>query len=430
MTLRQFTVSVQPASGDWWSGLAEKTWTRLAGGSGFGSAFQNGATLSSLNPNLPAVVAGTASSQGQAGHRGVIIAWCGACVNTSDLEYILAANGGHGDYWGNEVYAFKVNQAVPAWYRLTEPTPVGYTPGYLLAPSGTTSVRYADGRPRSMHTSSTQVYGNGKVWIMSQCAAAADASGGTNVWSFNRATLGVGTTPLAHNGGAGPWTDLGNPTPSLNNSGNAFGMSAYDPTRLHAWGFTGYPNGSKAIVRVDTQTSTLTTYSSAANVVNADWQSQCAVVAPDLDILVVTDQVTTNVYVMSLANPGAGFTTRSTTGLTEPGAYGGPNAWGAVYHQPSSSSLAMDPRTHTNGQVWKLKIPRAGGAVNLSVPWEWTKINKNGTVSPTHEVPSAGTYNRFNIVPDMGDGRAALMFTGGTGAGYTYIYKLPTTEIT
>lgn len=77
-------------------------------------------------------------------------AFSGACVDTSRKE-LLVWGGGHGDYTGNEVYAFNVNPASPnylTWRRKTFPS----------TPLNNDSEANADGSPASRHTYSGILY--------------------------------------------------------------------------------------------------------------------------------------------------------------------------------------------------------------------------------------------------------------------------------
>jgi len=80
-------------------------------------------------------------SPGGGGVAGVIGAWGGGAYDTR-RDRLMVWGGGHGDYAGNEVYAFDVRTL--KWLRLNEPSKdVGGVEG-----SGV----YPDGNPRSVHT--------------------------------------------------------------------------------------------------------------------------------------------------------------------------------------------------------------------------------------------------------------------------------------
>ncbi|MGD8937845.1 MAG: hypothetical protein PVJ72_00570 [Gammaproteobacteria bacterium] len=75
--------------------------------------------------------------------KNVMAAWSGAAFDTKRAT-LLVWGGGHGDYWGNEVYAFNVNTL--SWKRLNDP----YWPAKKL--KGTHSWYPENSSPGSRHT--------------------------------------------------------------------------------------------------------------------------------------------------------------------------------------------------------------------------------------------------------------------------------------
>ncbi len=77
--------------------------------------------------------------------RNVIRAWSGAAYDTQ-RDRLLVWGGGHGDYGGNELYAFDVNTMT--WSIIWGPTP-----GNLIPPPGSPcNETYPDGNPAARHT--------------------------------------------------------------------------------------------------------------------------------------------------------------------------------------------------------------------------------------------------------------------------------------
>ncbi|MEM7356574.1 MAG: Ig-like domain-containing protein, partial [Acidobacteriota bacterium] len=70
----------------------------------------------------------------------VITCWSGAAYDSLENRMIVWG-GGHGQYGGNELYAFDLD--LLQWTRLTEPS---------IIDQDDTAETYADGRPRSVHT--------------------------------------------------------------------------------------------------------------------------------------------------------------------------------------------------------------------------------------------------------------------------------------
>lgn len=80
---------------------------------------------------------------------GVITAWGGATLDTTRGRLVVWG-GGHGDYRGNEVYTFDLQDLV--WSRIWGPTPLEQIP------EGDAFETYADGNPGSRHTYSGLSY--------------------------------------------------------------------------------------------------------------------------------------------------------------------------------------------------------------------------------------------------------------------------------
>ena len=82
---------------------------------------------------------------------GVVVAESGAAFDTNRNRFMVWG-GGHGDYSGNEIYAFDVDTL--AWDRIEDPTPNNLTPGF----DGPHNETYPDGKPASRHSYDSLVY--------------------------------------------------------------------------------------------------------------------------------------------------------------------------------------------------------------------------------------------------------------------------------
>lgn len=116
------TASAYPA---WRDGQAVGEWREISG-----------TALSSVAPSpTPA---------GSTGPSSKTDAWTSFAVDTRTSKIYSAANGGHGDYAGNEVNAVDLSLDSPAWSQLRAPTAAG---------SVTSNTDYySDGRPSARHT--------------------------------------------------------------------------------------------------------------------------------------------------------------------------------------------------------------------------------------------------------------------------------------
>lgn len=81
--------------------------------------------------------------------QGAIEAWNGLAGDIVKNRLYSAANGGHADYSGNEVYELDLASEAPSWKLLREPTPMSLV---RKSPDDGHFPYYLDGRPASTHT--------------------------------------------------------------------------------------------------------------------------------------------------------------------------------------------------------------------------------------------------------------------------------------
>jgi hypothetical protein len=110
--------------------------------------------LSDLKPSPDVAAGGSPDVNGLemlGGLSGRIEAWVGLAADTVNNRIYSAANGGHADYAGNEVYELDLLQAEPTWVMLRAPSPTNviYRGNYNL---GIYPDYYRDGRPGSTHS--------------------------------------------------------------------------------------------------------------------------------------------------------------------------------------------------------------------------------------------------------------------------------------
>jgi len=136
--------------------------------------------------------------------NNVINAWGGATLDTL-RNRLLFWGGGHGDYYGNEVYALNLNDST--FERLTDPS-TGFTLGGVCADS------LPDGNPTSRHTYGGLAYIAHADVMFAYGGSRACGSGGfgTDVWTLNLTT--------------NSWTQM---VATGLNPGKAIVASQYDP---------------------------------------------------------------------------------------------------------------------------------------------------------------------------------------------------------
>lgn len=447
MVARTFIIPVTAASGApaWFTSLVEKRWTAIPG-------------INTLN---------AVSSGASLGFGGTFTdmtwAWTGGCVDQTRGELLFVANGGHANWAGNDVYACSIRSASPQWYRLTDPSPSSViTPVPCQSGSSTVSTSnlpagqghdpvgyaamYLDGRMRAVHGWHTVQFANGKAWYPTQASPAGVGNSTSHAWSFNRNFAGIPTAPggsaLAWANNAGPWTWLGCSDGSGTGStqrGTSFGTAppaALDPVSGKIW-MAHALQAMRVWMSLDTATGTI----QRSNVVNiyANNTGQdgrwAAVVtdptgqdryrlwvapAPDAGGLLVLNLKAADPYATAAWSVK---TVSNLAALTTAGL-------GAVYHAPSRSILLGDPRSLTAGQIVKLQVPVNGdGTFNSSGVWAVSTITPAlGSAAISVNGGNAGTWSKFNMIADMGNGQSCLVVCVETGSP-TYAYKLPMGEL-
>lgn len=412
----------------WWTALPDGQWAAIA----------SAGTLSAVAP--PTV------SDSDTGQRAIISAWNGATVDQANRRFILLANGGHGDYAGNEGYRLDLGSATPAWQRFFDPTP-NSSLIFNDSPGGSFALN-AEGRPRSMHTSGFQCFGDGYVWYP-YCNAYSSPSGGCmpGIACFNMNNAGVAQAlasivTLVWDGTIGPWmffggiSDKGSGISQDGVTGAAsFGVSVFDRVghRVFGLGGLGSDRTNSYVWYVSTARSSLGSSASyKLNNGNPYADFRWAICAYDLNIIVAADGAHGRIVVFDLTNVGGSGWYQAVT-PSGSGYYGGGVSGpfpGAGYVAANHMIAVGDP-PHIGNQIYKLQIPTkvtsSGSTVyDSSGAWVWTSSTPGGaTVTyPDDTKP----FTRFNIIENMGDNTAALIYVGGVSAP-TYVYKVPATGL-
>ena len=446
------------AAPEWVRAMTPGTWTAICGGAGYGSSYQNGARILDVVPSpMPTCPAATPH------YSGIVDSWGGGTVDQQKGELLFVCNGGHADYPGNESYALAFRNGTPAWRRLTEPTPNSVMS--VINSGYPTEYYYPDGFPRSMHTSGFPTFGDYKVWFPFSNSVT-DAAGNSvdQVSSFNRydATLlsydnmgqvlpysvmttygatGPTSTPIGPYNyyGTGNVTNLGNNAP--------FGYGIFDRWAHRVYGFSNYSTSALAIWSFPTIGASAGVssglYTGGATPPRPAWI--CSVY--DLRLIVFGanggyDNGTVWVYDIAseIANGGPNKgTLTQVTNITGTGWYGatvgssGMCDSGAAYVARNRSIAVGSPRDIA-GTIYKLAIPTTtdsyGRTVyNPSGQWVWTNFTPSGaSTNPANWIEGGlandGTFSKWNIIENMGDGNSGIVFCGRV-EGPTYVYKIP-----
>jgi hypothetical protein len=392
---------------------------------------------------------------------GITTAWCGAAYDSDAQELLYVANGGHGDYAGNEAYALALWSDSPYWYRLTDPTPSSLM-NAIYDNAGSSSVAgypqndattqkwphavYRDGRSRAMHTSGHPVYvprsapGGGRVWFPVQSSIESGSGGPSlGVVSFNRYHEGTPTNrtqrPLPHPGttfledakSAGPWACHG----VVNNrgyyaTGLTFGYSWLAPDGK-IWTVGGYSEAAPTFY-VDPATGHGEVVAAGNFSHRPVGVALCEATAerPSPVLIAVMPQGG-DIYVFDIS--ARTWSRKSCTGSSPNipiGNYAIPRTFGgATGHRNALYFLA--PQFH-GGTILKLNIPTSASTFNSATwPNAWTTVPGSTTGGPPNDT-EGGTYSRARVVTfDRAGDVAVMVFNGGESGGYaqpTHVFRL------
>lgn len=410
------TSCVPPPPGQapsWFLNMTEGTWTEVAGSAG-----------QRIQDCLPSPVPNNGAGQVQGSPDSIATAWTGGAVDQARGEYILAGNGGHADYPGNEAYAISMRDPTPRWRRISDPTP-NSSLIFDDAPTASGALN-ADGRPRAMH-STFECYGDGRVWFPLQNSYASPSGGSSKgLVSYSRDSLGNASTPLPWTGSnLGPWavhSPINFASVGISDlSSVIFGVGVFDRVGHKVWGLGGNSANYTVYWSVDTTGSTLGQNRVYKQNKSFGHWGGWAVVAHDLRILVAGDHLRNVITVLNLDAVGTANDWQQVSNVTGTGFY--QSGAGGVYIPASRSIACGDPRT-TGASIKKLQIPTklSGGNVvyDPAGQWVWSSLNPGGAV-PT----AAGrAYSKWNIVEDMGNGQSAIVALTKID-GPVYVYKVP-----
>lgn len=320
-----------------------------------------------LRPQVPNPI-----PPGYVGPPAVMGAWSGGAYDYR-RDRLMVWGGGHGDYGGNEVYAFDI--ATLAWSRVWGPTPNTEIP-----PVGSSicSETYADGHPASRHTyAGLQILGSGLFWAQGGSLYCGSGAMGVDAWTLDPST--------------GSWTML---APPPKEGVGSTPKAAYDPQTGHVF-LQRYADFDE----YDPSTKTW----SVRGTYSAGWQGDemTAAVDPVRRLWVAVGNGHLRVWDLS-TNP-ATLTEPSTVGgstvigATAPGFEYDPNLKAFVAWVSGSDVYSLDMGTMT----WTIHPAAATNVVTPSPP------------------QMTGTFGRFRYIPS----KNAYVLVSGIDED-AFIYKL------
>lgn len=329
---------------------------------------------------------------GNSNFKTLVTTWCGGILNTVGVfhggafipgHFLVLFGGGHGDYAGNELYAYgPLESNTPIWRRLSDPS---IPPAVCLPPSEPNyyNPRASDGRPVSRHTYDTLVYLPTRNRMLCIGAPATHANGD----SFNISDIfDFSVDPYLQN----PWTINDDGFTGLNSYSALNLMSGYNKTTGKAWGLGhGQPNG---LMSFDAATLT---WSPGISKANPYGSSGCkAGLDPNSNLLVwcarafnaaPTTQLT--VCALDLRTPSSSIYAPVVEGTPPPLV-----RTVLDYDELGQRFVAWADTGKTLYFLTPGANPYAGGD-----PWTWSSVTPAGGVTPALQTPN-GTFGRFRMI--------------------------------
>lgn len=309
------------------------------------------------------------------GPRAVLSAWSGAVLNTVGVwisgvftpgTFLILWGGGHGDWSGNEVYAYgPLDADSPVWRRIIDPS----------VPGANDTDFAPDGRPVSRHTYDTLHY-DPVTNKMFACGRQGNYQTGLGTTPGGD-MLDFGINPLAAN----PWSahNTGFPSGGGGGVGSIDAQGGINPVTRLIWQVQ--KGNGNYLVKRDIDAGTWTAY--AKDNPNGAPDSKGSL--DYLNNLLVTRGTSGQILVQNLASPTSALYTPSVTGSA-----------------PAAGDTAMD-WDHAGGRhafwsggktLWFL-TPGANPAPGGDA-WTWTSTTPAGGATPA-AAEGNGTFGRFRV---------------------------------
>jgi hypothetical protein len=304
--------------------------------------------------------------------QAVMIAWSGGIYDV-DRERLVVWGGGHGDYAGNEVYAFgPLTSDTPRWERLTNPS----------VPWAENTSRASDGRPVSRHTYNYITYLPAPHNKMMSCTVGAQYSNG-----FGGG--GVDFYDFTVNGMTGqPWS-IGPTAPNNEYSVNTYCI--YNPSTNSVF-YQSTGSGNSQLQEYSLTTRTWTSH------LRYDPASHATPAVDTKRNLIVTTGSDHGLQVYNPANPKVAPLRVTSSG---------PKAIEAASFPGFAYDSANDQFVGWSGgsALYTLKAP----ADPKTGTWVWSQLalDAGNIVTPTapagvrHSGYVIGTFGRFRYVPSQ-----------------------------
>lgn len=328
--------------------------------------------------------------------RTLTMPWIGAAVDQTARKFVIANPGGHNDGGSNAVYEWRAADASPNWYRTRAGTVVGYTP------DAANSVAVdASGQPTHTHSYHRPLVAAGRFWLpgidsgsssngfWSTATVSYDLSQTSNgVWrSHGRLTTGSIPKWL---GGSAAYDSINNRIfsfPQAENSGPGY-----------------YFNVSTVLAAADSTSGAQVSGSTAINGPGfGSWVYSASVVSVQHARLIFCAFSDTGgfsgIRSLQLNNLGAGWTSHTISGTAPFNVYGG----GFVRHESANRFYSYGS---SGNMIRVFDVP-----ATVTNAWTSRSVTLGGATAPgTQSDNGSQGFSRFNIIQDMGNGEACLLW--------------------
>ena len=351
----------------------------------------------SVNPEYP----DAPPWRGSTGQPSVINAWNGGAFarDVGRLGSLLAFGGGHSNYYGNEIYAFDLENR--SWSRVTDPFVASKEVLTAFYEHG----EFSDGSPLPPHTYDYVDYhpGTRSFVVLRGIQQLYVPSGGVSagpphLFDFDDGKWRRGAAP------AGPY--------------NSAGWSAYDARRDLFW--VNPPNGTVGFRSFDpnarSDAGVVGAWSRAYSARKKGRGDGVAGYDPVRDLIVYTDFASSPgvVYALDLENPAADPVALRDTGRPPGAAKGHGWDWsglrGSMIYWPRKGGAEVH-ELRPSDRDWR------------SGSWTWNPLAvADNAVTPQSMTRENGVYSRFRIVTFQ-DAEVALVFNRVDGP--VYAFRIP-----
>lgn len=352
------SVSIVSGAPAWFTSLANKEW---------GTPVTNWLGSSGVKDPLA-----DSTNQG-GGHKNIIDAWTGMLADQDNKMIALLANGGHSDYWGNEVYSCDLSQESPAWTRRRDATAKEGSSGDVYV--------WSDGRPAPTHTNNSLIAAEGRWFMLGMTAGPYNGSSNeryqweydhvTDDWVLHSSTVGIASTGF---GLVAMYWPAGRLLIKASQDYTYF-FSVDDPSTIveSANGTPG--NGGKMCGGVDTTNDIMLTWQSAGSN-NYRWRK-----------LATSGDRTANSSILTASGTPPSFETAQ-----------------FHWHAPSGAFLTW---AGTGSRSLMKLTPTVDGSGNYTA-LAWSTVSGFTGAIPTWTTNNL-MYSKINFIEDMGNGDSAMV---------------------